>query len=263
MHPHDAIGGLPVASQLTPNRAEAVRGQLEKLLSSPQFARADRSRRFLQYVVEQVLEGKGEQLKETVIGAAVFKRPADYDPRNDSIVRMEAGKLRARLKEYYLGPGKDDPILIDLPKGSYAPTFQEIPGSRGIPRAAARSRMLWPVVVAAIAAVLLAAILWKLHPAPISSVAVLPLVNLSHDPDTEYFSDGLSEEIIHLLANTKGLSVISQTSSFALKRKGLSVRQIGAQLKVGAVVEGSVRKEGSRMRITAQLIRVSDDHHLW
>jgi adenylate cyclase len=253
-----------MANQLAPDLVEAVRGQLEKVLSSPQFARADRSRRFVQYVVEQVLAGNGEQLKETVIGAAVFKRPADYDPRNDSIVRMEAGKLRVRLKEHYLGAGKADPILIDLPKGSYVPALLQVQSNGAVPVVAtARSRRLWLVLAATLASVLLAAILWKLRPAPISSIAVLPLVNLSPDPDTEYFGDGLSEEIIHLLANTEGLSVISQTSSFALKSKGLNVRQIGAQLKVGAVVEGSVRKEGSRMRITAQLIPASDDRHLW
>src|SRR6266849_10172993 len=89
MHAHEAIGGLLPARQ-----PEAVRGQLQRILSSPQFARADRSRRFLEYVVEQVLEGRASELKETVIGAAVFNRPADYYPRNDSIVRMEAGRLR-------------------------------------------------------------------------------------------------------------------------------------------------------------------------
>src|SRR6266851_2541142 len=115
MHPPETIGGVLPARQPAPIRTEAVRGQLQRILSSPQFARADRSRRFLEYVVEQVLEGKASELKETVIGAAVFNRSVDYDPRDDSIVRMEAGRLRARLKEYRTGAGKDDPVSIDLP----------------------------------------------------------------------------------------------------------------------------------------------------
>src|SRR5499427_4289409 len=95
------------------------------------------------------------------------------------------------------------------------------------------------------------------------SLAVLPFVNMSGDKDNEYFSDGMTEELISALANVEGLRVASRTSSFAFKGKNLSIRKIGEELTVGAVLEGSVRREGDRLRITAQLINVADDNHIW
>ena len=95
------------------------------------------------------------------------------------------------------------------------------------------------------------------------SIAVLPFVNMSNDPEQEYFSDGITEELISELAKLKGLKVISRTSAFCFKGKDVDLRTIGKQLNVSNVLEGSVRKAGNRLRITAQLINVADDTHLW
>ncbi|MCZ6826518.1 MAG: hypothetical protein O7D88_03325, partial [Gammaproteobacteria bacterium] len=95
------------------------------------------------------------------------------------------------------------------------------------------------------------------------SIAVLPFVNMSPDPDQEYFSDGLSEEILNLLAKTPELKVIGRTSSFAFKGKNEDLRVIGEALGVKTVLEGSVRKSGDRVRITAQLIDIADGSHIW
>jgi len=95
------------------------------------------------------------------------------------------------------------------------------------------------------------------------SVAVLPFANLSADPEQEYFCDGMAEEIINALAHVRGLRVIARTSSFAFKGRAEDVREIGAQLDVATLLEGSVRKAGERLRITAQLINVADGSHLW
>src|SRR5262244_203378 len=95
------------------------------------------------------------------------------------------------------------------------------------------------------------------------SVAVLPFVNMSSDKENEYFSDGMTEELINALANVDGLRVASRTSSFAFKGKNLSIRKIAEELNVGAVLEGSVRREADRLRITAQLINVADDNPIW
>jgi TolB-like protein len=128
------------------------------------------------------------------------------------------------------------------------------------------ARLLWLAIAGLAVLTLAIAVAVRFWPqkAPLpTAIAVLPLVNLSTDPDTEYFADGLTGEIIHQLANTGGLRVSSQTSSFALKKQGLDIHRIGEQLKVGAVVEGSVRKQGNRVEIIAQLIQVSDDRQLW
>src|SRR5438552_3118798 len=95
------------------------------------------------------------------------------------------------------------------------------------------------------------------------SVAVLPFANFSQAKDEEYFSDGITEEVINALANVEGLRVVSRTSAFAYKNKNLSVRQIGEELAVATVLEGSVRREGSALRLTAQLINAADGYHLW
>jgi TolB-like protein/Flp pilus assembly protein TadD len=104
-----------------------------------------------------------------------------------------------------------------------------------------------------------------MYPAPFpqKSIVVLPFVNMSNDPDQEYFSDGLSEELLNALAQIKDLRVISRTSAFAFKGKGIDIPTIAAQLGVTHVLEGSVRKAGNDVRITAQLIEVATDSHLW
>jgi len=95
------------------------------------------------------------------------------------------------------------------------------------------------------------------------SIAVLPFVNMSADPENEYFSDGLSEDLISALTKITDLHVVARTSSFAFKGEKVDIREIGQKLNVDNLLEGSVRKVGNRVRITAQLIKVKDGYHLW
>jgi len=95
------------------------------------------------------------------------------------------------------------------------------------------------------------------------SIAVLPFANISDDPGNEYFSDGMTEEIINALAQLKDLRVAARTSCFTFKGKAPHISEVGAKLNVTTVLEGSVRKAGSRLRITAQLINVGDGYHIW
>jgi len=96
-----------------------------------------------------------------------------------------------------------------------------------------------------------------------STVAVLPFSNMSNDTEQQYFCDGMAEDIINDLAHLKGLQVVARTSSFAFRDKNLDIREIGRKLGAHSIVEGSVRKAGNRLRITAQLINVADGYHLW
>ena len=96
-----------------------------------------------------------------------------------------------------------------------------------------------------------------------ASIVVLPFTNMSDDPEQEYFSDGITEELIGALAKVRGIKVISQTSAFFYKGKDVDLRTVGEKLKVDNVLEGSVRKSGNKLRITVQLINVADDTHLW
>ena len=95
------------------------------------------------------------------------------------------------------------------------------------------------------------------------SLAVLPFVNMSSDPENEYFTDGITEELLNVLAQVPGLQVTARTSSFAFKDQNRDIKQIGAQLGAKSILEGSVRKSGNRIRITAQLINAVDGYHIW
>ncbi len=98
---------------------------------------------------------------------------------------------------------------------------------------------------------------------PAKSIAVLPLVNLSNDPEQDYFSEGVAEEIINSLSNLKDLKVAGRTSSFKFDRRNIDLREVGEKLGVSTVLEGSVRKQGNRLRITVQLTKVDDGFHVW
>jgi TolB-like protein len=128
-------------------------------------------------------------------------------------------------------------------------------------------RRRWPIAVAAAVAILAAAgfFVWRKQASAntVTSIAVLPFVDFSPQHDQEYFSDGLTEEVIDALSRVPNLHVVARTSAFAFKGKANDIRQIGKQLQVEAVLEGSVRKDGDRLRITAQLNRVSDGMHIW
>jgi TolB-like protein len=98
---------------------------------------------------------------------------------------------------------------------------------------------------------------------PEKSIAVLPFTNMSNDPEQDYFGDGIAEEILNSLVHLKELKVAGRTSSFQFKAKNLDLREIGKKLGVRNVMEGSVRKQGNRLRVTAQLVNVEDGFHLW
>ncbi len=247
----------PVESQ-----EQAARRQLERILASSGFARNERLSRFLSFVVERHSDGGDDELKESVIAVEVFGRVPGHDSKKDPIVRTEAARLRARLAEYYLGEGCDDPLFIEIPKGGYIPLFRV---ARGGEEAARRSKPL-PKIVAAIAfaCISLAATgWWHIHRREPIGIAVLPLENLSNDPANDYFADGLTDELIRNLSLIEGLAPRSRTSSFAFKSRPRNVREIGKELGADYVLEGSVLRAGQHLRIDAQLVRVRDDFPIW
>ena len=257
--------------------AELIRGALEKILASPGFANADRISRFLRYTVDETLNGQTDKLKESLLGIDVFGRKPTYDPRVDAVVRTEAVKLRARLREYYESEGREDEVVIDLPKGGYIPAFrhrEKQPAEAAAPIVSEpqRPRAWQPAVATILVVAILATSIYLFSTArkraaasgsELASIAVLPFADLSPDRDQEYFCDGMTEEIIDALAKMNGFRVVARTSSFAFKGKQQDIREIGKKLNVATVLEGSVRKDGNRLRVTAQLNSVADGYHLW
>ena len=256
-----------------------VRAALEKILASPGFVNADRLSRFLRYTVEETLNGQTDKLKETLLGIEVFGRKSTYDPRVDAVVRTEAVKLRARMKEYYETEGQNDELVIDLPKGGYVPVFRfreklsEVPAPPAeIPRSQSGPDWRPGLAGVLVIAILAVSIYFTTRSrnrsgnsgAPeAASIAVLPFEDLSPERNQEYFCDGMTEEIIDALANIPGARVVARTSSFAFKGKQQDIREIGKKLNVANVLEGSVRKDGDRLRVTVQLNSVADGYHLW
>ena len=112
------------ATDLKAPSEAAVRAQLGRILASADFAQSERLKAFLDFVVAESLAGRAERLKEYSIATEVFGRDKDFDPQTNTVVRVEAGRLRRRLERYYLTEGKADEVRIELPKGTYAPVFR-------------------------------------------------------------------------------------------------------------------------------------------
>lgn len=184
---------------------QAVRDHLARILASRNFVVPQRVQGFLTYVVEETLAGRGDRLKAIAIATDVFGRGLDFDAMNDPVVRIEAGRLRRALERYYLLSGSDDPVIIDIPKGTYTPTFtqregaivaeepvvkdppgQELPAAHpGIPG----RRWLSALLFTAFAVAVLTAATWPRKPeeqrpkrrstAPEITLAVAPFSNLA------------------------------------------------------------------------------------
>lgn len=251
--------------------AKAVRDQVARIVSTPTFSGSERLCEFLRFVTDEVLQGRGPALKEYVIGVRVYGRKQDYDPKVDAIVRVEAGRLRSKLAEYYAGPGATHSIRIELPRGTYAPVFRESPAPAATPDAPpSRVTRLRGGVLAFGAIVAMLAIVAMIvkakggrSDATSLSIAVLPFDDLTPAPGMAHFADGLSDQLTHRLASEPGFQVASRTAAFQFRGRAGDLKGIGTALGVSSVIEGSVQRNRDRTRITAQLVTTTDGFHLW
>jgi TolB-like protein len=198
-------------------------------------------RRFLRLVVEETLEGRGDNLNELLLGMAVYDRDKKFDPRVDSIVRVDAGRLRAKLREFYASEGVGSSIRIEIPKGSYKAVFSRLPEKD--PVTARRLQARYPIATK-----------W---------LAVLPFADLTPRKDRQLLGDGIVEELIHGLSQIPNFRVASLSSVLALKGKQIDVTEMGRQLGVQSFVEGSVRQARRRIRVMARLTDVATGFHTW
>jgi serine/threonine-protein kinase len=252
---------------------EGARQELQRILNSPAFADSPRLCALLTFLVDETVCGRAGELKESVIAVEVFDRPTAFDHRTDSVVRVQVHNLRGKLRAFYEADGQEHPIRIELPQGSYVPVFQSnepvvvvpetIPQS---PRFSVRSKLLAAAVV-----ILACGLGWWFWggrltlrwPRANPSLAVLPFLNLTGGADSEYVADGFVEDLTTQLARLPGLRVAARTSAYQYRGKSEDVRKIGRELGVATVLEGSIRNEGAKLRVTAQLVSTQNGYHLW
>ena len=215
---------------------EKTREQLSRILQSKTFQTVERLKRFLSFIVSETLDGRGDQLKEFVVGIQVFDKEPSFDPRNDPIVRVQARRLRARIARYYSEEGQADEILIELPKGGYATTFRQ------------RDRL---ATKRSVTSTLLSR----------NTILVTPFADHSPEAELDYFCKGLAEEIVDTLAKVKTARVVASEAAQLLY--GSDVREVVSRLNAGLIIGGSVRKAGDDLRITAQFIDGANGAYLW
>jgi TolB-like protein len=211
--------------------SEAIHSELDRILSSATFIRSKRLGRFLRFTVEQCLEGRQNSLKEYLVGVEVFNKLETFDPRIDSIVRVEARRLRSKLERYYQTEGREDEIVIQFRKGSYVPMiltrdqYQVNGYSEGLIQAKSGKK----------------------------SIAVSKFTNLGVDPAYSFFCSGITEDIVSALTKLPDFRIVARQPATT-----------GAnEVKADFILEGSVRKQGERLRISAQLIDSCSSVYIW
>ena len=251
---------------------KAIREQLARILGSRPFAQSRRMQRFLEYIVVEALAGRSDRLKAYNIALEVFDRPETFDPIVDPLVRVEAARLRGKIREYYVAAGEGDPIHIDLPKGTYTPHIKfrqaaspnpwpdrpdatssdrPLDPSQGSVASRPRARKTpFGVLAASIIAALLVLLAgfsawrWWVPSIPLSekaSIAVLPFESIGNDPKWDRFADGITEDIVTDLSHSKDLFVVARNSTEGYRDKPADVRSVGRDLGVHYALQGSIR----------------------
>ena len=216
---HSRLNIIPTA---TPG---AVRAQLRRILESDGFIRCPRMQRFLQFIVDEYLDGRANQLGEYGIGVSVYDRGPDFQPALDPIVRNDARRLRTKLLEYYRVPRAENELLIEIPKGGYVPTFAPISESGG--RSGIR-------------------------------LAVLPFEILVSRGDAGLCSRALCLSISAGLTSLDGVETVAHAMC-----SGLPMREMAAEFQLTHLVQGSVVGYRDGLRVVINLIRLADGTQLW
>jgi len=274
-----------------------VRDQLERILGSSEFIGSDRTRRFLRYVVEETLAGRGDRIKAYSVAVAAFDRDESFDPQTDPIVRIEAGRLRRSLERYYLVVGATDPVRIQIPRGAYVPnfTFLNVQGSASgpseddpahasmptgevftppRPRRAIRSPGPILALVAVLALVAgLAVLLMSLGSfreappvrkpvLPHPSLAILPFDISSSEQSAARLATGMTNEVVRELSRFSSVFVLGPDS---LQRFGAApdVTLIGADAGVDFVLSGDILVASGRFQVSVQLSDAETGGIVW
>ena len=214
---------------------EKIISQLEQLLNSPDFHASPQQKKFLKFVVKKTLAGDADEIKGYTVATEVFGRRDDFDQSIDPVVSIQAGRLRRALERYYLTAGKHDPIRIDIPKGTYVPTFTEQLSNQAPistePAVAVDAMESWP------------------------SILVRPLVNLTGDPADNHLSIGLTTELVHALSHYREIRVLEALHS--------DMESAPREAHIDFLVDGNVRRDPEHISVAIRLHDAKRGIQIW
>jgi len=267
-----------------------VQAALRKILGSEEFRRSRRVGDFLRFIVEEKLAGRGDRLKAFTIAREVYGRDESFDPRTDTNVRVDAGRLRSRLASYYESAGCNDPVRIDVPKGGYAPVFgwksddtSDVvlqPSPAPVPAKPSRNAIvrfspLFLIIIALIFGWIFVesdrrtdhvapdVISGNLEKASGAFLVVLPLVTLSDDPLENRLAAGLQEAVVTDMAKLSGLSVMAHASLINLDPRSPDLNRLKREFGATHVLRGSLEHENDQIRVNVQLVDIDDGTTVW
>jgi TolB-like protein/Tfp pilus assembly protein PilF len=249
-----------------PPDPEEIRHALRKILASRRFAEAERLRQMLDWLVGESIHGRSKQIKESLIAIEVFDRGPSWDSQSDALVRVQMRNLRQHLGRYFETEGKDDRLIVTIPKGSYAPRFawKAPPPPPDPPKPRFRMRPIAAVLAIVIVAILSILAWHKRTSAPVR-LAVLPFENVSGQSTLAHVAAGLTEELTSELARSPNSRVAASPPNGSTAARGIaaSARQLGVRY----LVSGSARPVGDRTdgswSITARLADSETGTFIW
>ncbi len=227
----------PHAKQNPAPAAEKIQKQLQRILASPEFQATDRQREFLQFVITETIAGRDQEIKGYTVATQVFGRKEDFDQATDPIVSIQANRLRRALERYYLVAGQQDPVRIDIPKGTYVPTFCEHIGiesdktARSSKSPKSSFEGSWP------------------------SVLVRPFQNLTGDSELNYLAIGLPTELAMEITRYQDIRVFMHNP----ERHGKRALDTVARFVIG----GSVRKDRAGIKVAVHLVDTATNTQIW
>lgn len=216
-----------------------IQSHLDKVVNSLPFKQSQRQQRLLAYLVKAYLAGESNRIKGYTLALEVFDKGADFDPDSSALVRVEVGRLRSKLLEYYSQAPVEDPIVFELPKGKYQLLVQSRASAIEVATPATQDVAEKP------------------------SIAVLPLIDLSEKKDQAWFAEGMTEDLITDLSKISGLTVCSRYASQQVKPDEFKPSELAEALRVRYVLQGSVRRDSQRVRINVQLIDLKAEQLVW
>ena len=271
-------------STALPSNAE-ITAQLNRIRSSADFDVPERARKFLSYVIEEAIAGRADRIKAYSIATVVFGRDPSFDAQNDPVVRIEAGRLRRALERYYLVAGRQDPIVITIPKGGYVPIFHTRIGTatkfksrssgRGVSSVFNRYKFLWSgfgilptiAILATLGASGFLALKTALEKSATNTretlpklprLVVMPFEDLSSSPQSEMITRGLTDEVISNLSKFKEITVATNEGI-----DGLQSPDPAQGSPPVYALEGRVRIDGSKLRLGIRLVQHPEGSVVW